>query len=541
MKTRVFTRFLLAAACCLVRAQDDHQAQVDRIFAAYDRADSPGCAVGVIREGKFVYRKGYGMGSLELGVPLSPSSIFYMGSVSKQFTAATVVLAAEQGFLSLDDDVRKYIPELPNYGHTITLREMLHHTSGFRDFLALLAFAGRDGEQVHSDAEIIDLLAKQKALNNVPGSQFIYSNTNYFLLGVVVKRATGKSLAQFAEQNIFRPLGMSHTRFYDDHTLVLPGRVSAYDQEADGKFLVDWSTHYDLVGGGGLTSSIDDLLAWDQNFYANKLGKGALVKELQTPGTFNNGKPNNYALGLELSNYRGLPIVEHSGALYGYRTDVLRFPDQHFTVLCLCNLSNANTTALSRKVADAYLADSLQPESAPQPAVGAALPDPSPFAGKYLDPDNHFVYTFSSADGTLMAWGAALRRLSANQFHDLGTGTITFRPSNGTISATLVMDGENFFTGDRVQPPHLDAETLAAYAGSYHSAEVDATYRLIVKNGDLLLRFKWDPALKLDPVAPDTFETEALGTLVFHRDTQQRVKGFKLYQVPARGVTFDRD
>jgi CubicO group peptidase (beta-lactamase class C family) len=199
---------------------DANQQKVDQIFAAYDKADSPGCALGVIRDGNFTYRKGYGMGSLELHVPISSESVFYMGSVSKQFTAASVVLAAEQGFLALDDDVRKYIPELPDYGQVITLRQMLHHTSGLRDFLTLLDLSGRRGEDIHSRAEMIELIARQKALNNIPGDEWIYSNTNYFLLGEVVQRATKKSLAQFAAENIFKPLGMVHTRFYDDHTFV---------------------------------------------------------------------------------------------------------------------------------------------------------------------------------------------------------------------------------------------------------------------------------------------------------------------------------
>jgi CubicO group peptidase (beta-lactamase class C family) len=240
--------------------EGENQQRVDSIFAAYAKPDSPGCALGVIRNGNFIYRKSYGLANLELGVPLSSQSVFYMGSVSKQFTAASVVLAAEQGFLSLDDNVRKYVPELPNYGHPITLRQMLHHTSGLRDFFALLYLSGRSPADFHSQAELLDLIVHQKGLNNIPGDEFIYSNTNYFLLGEVVKRATRKSLADYASENIFQPLGMFHTRFYDDHTVVVPGRVSAYDPGNNGYFLVDWSTSYDTVGAGGLMSSVDDLL-----------------------------------------------------------------------------------------------------------------------------------------------------------------------------------------------------------------------------------------------------------------------------------------
>ena len=313
-------RFVAVLACLLrisVFAAETDQQRVDQIFAAYDKPGSPGCALGVIRDGAFVYRKGYGQASLELGVPLSSESVFYMGSVSKQFTAASVVLAAEQGFLSLDDNIRKYIPELPDYGHPVTLREMLHHTSGFRDVLSLLYLSGRDAADLHPKNELIDLVARQKALNFNPGDEFQYSNANYFLLAEVVSRATKKPFSEFAAENIFQPLGMVHTRFYDDHTLVVPGRIPAYAPGKSGSFLVNWSTNYDKVGDGGLMSTIDDLLLWDRNFYENRLGKGTLLKEMQTRGVLNSGKQIGYALGLELDNYRGLPIVEHTGGLFG--------------------------------------------------------------------------------------------------------------------------------------------------------------------------------------------------------------------------------
>ena len=378
-------------------AEDVAPQKVDQIFSVYDKAGAPGCSLGVIRGGDFVYRKAYGSANLELGIPLSPQSVFYMGSVSKQFTAAAVVLAAEQGSLSLDDDVRKYVPELSDYGHVITLRQMLHHTSGFRDFFTLISLSGRDVSDFNSPDEILKIVARQRELNNIPGDEWIYSNTNYFLLGVVVKRATKKSLAEFATQNIFQPLRMLHTRFYDDHTVVVPGRVAAYDSGAHGGFLVDWSTTYDIVGGGGLMSTVDDLLLWDRNFYANRLGKGTLTKELQTPGFLNNGNRISYAMGLDLGNYRGLPIVEHAGALFGYRTALLRFPGEKFTVICLCNVASAVPENLARKVADLYLADKLQVgASVLDPSGNGNFSDPATFAGKYLDPRTHMRDNFGA-------------------------------------------------------------------------------------------------------------------------------------------------
>jgi CubicO group peptidase (beta-lactamase class C family) len=536
--------FIMAVVCIVktpAQTAETDQERVDRIFAAYDKPDSPGCALGVIRDGSFLYRKGYGSASLELGVPLSAESVFYMGSVSKQFTAASVVLAAEQGFLSLDDNVRKYIPELPDYGQAITLRQMLHHTSGLRDFLTLLPLSGRHDEDLHSKDELIALIARQKGLNNDPGAEFVYSNSNYFLLGEVVQRATKKSLAEFAGENIFKPLGMNHTRFYDDHTVVVPGRVSGYDPGTNGAFLVDWSTNYDAVGAGGLMSSVDDLLLWDRNFYENKLGKGTLLRELQTRGVLNDGKQIRYALGLEIGTYRGLPIVEHNGALFGYRTVILRFPEQRFTVLCLCNVSTASTSSASRKVADVYLEKDLRPEaSAIQPSGKGSFPDPGTFAGKYLDPRSHSIFSFTVSTGNLVAWGANLRRVGPNRFRDLADATITFSSQGATLRASLEVDGETVFAGTRTEQPHLSDADLAAFVGVYESAELDASYSLSADKGNLVLRNGWNPPIKLNPVAQDEFEGGELGTLVFRRAANHRISGLNLFSGNARNVRFTK-
>jgi CubicO group peptidase (beta-lactamase class C family) len=526
-------------------AADANQRAVDKLFVAYNKATSPGCSLGVIQNGNFIYKKAYGMGSLELGVPLSPESVFYMASVSKQFTAAAVVLAAEQGVLSLDDDVRKYISELPDYGHVITLRQMLHHTSGLRDFETLLYLSGRPISDPHSKDEMIRLIAQQKGLNNIPGDEWIYSNTNYFLLAEVVSRATKKSLAEFSAENIFKPLGMTHTRFYDDHTLVVPGRVPAYDPGTSSDFLVDWSTNYDLVGPGGLMSSVDDLLFWDRNFYQNRLGKNSFLKEMLTPGVLNNGAPTDYALGLELGTYRGLPIVEHSGGLFGYGTEILRFPDQRFTVVCLCNLSSVggSVTNLARKVADIYLENVLSPGTLTvRSSSDRNFPDPSLFAGKYLDPQKHFVYSFTVSGGSLMAWGASLPRVGPNQFKDLGTGTIAFGSSDGVMEATLMTDGGTFFAGKRIDEPHLGDADLAVYTGQYRSVELDVTYNLSISQGNLLLQnnhSRWNPPLKLSPVAQDEFEGPEFN-IVFRRDADHRVCGLSVFSIRARNISFEK-
>ena len=527
--------FLLAVSTTSFAAGGDVAAQkVDQLFAAYDKPDSPGCSIGVVRDGKFVYRKSYGAASLELGVPLTSQSVFYLASVSKQFTAASVALAAEQGHLSLDDNVRKWIPELPDYGHPITLRQMLHHTSGLRDFLTLEYISGREIADLSSPDYVLKLLVQQKELNNIPGAEFVYSNSNYFLLGVVVKRATGKSLAEFAAQNIFQRLGMMNTRYYDDNKLVIANRVAAYEPAKTG-FSVDWSTAFDIVGSGGVMSNVDDLLLWNNNFYANKLGEGTLVSELESQGVLNNGKKINYALGLWLDEYRGLRTIDHDGATFGYRTALLQFPDQHFGVIELCNVADADVSGLARKIADIYLERELQPEAGPSES-SATFRDPAPFAGVYLDRRTHVVYTFAAENGKLMAWGVTLRRLGANKFSDLEDNPITFEEANGVMTARLDIQGEMYFYGDKVQDIHLGQDELRAFAGQYHSDELDATYRLSFEHDNLLLTIGEQQPMKLQPITTVEFRVTEIGTVVFHRNAHQRVTGLTVYSQAARGV-----
>lgn len=500
--------------------------RVDQIFAGYEKSGSPGCALGVIQNGNFVYRKGYGMGSLELGVPLSSQSVFYMGSVSKQFTAASVVLAAEQGFLSMDDNIRKYIPEIPDYGQPITLRQMLHHTSGLPDAVAMFAISGRNAEDLHPTAELMDLVVRQKALNFNPGEQYLYSNTNYFLLAEVIKRATKKPLSKYAAENIFKPLGMTHTRFYDDHTLVVPNRVGAYRPGKDGTFLVGWSTNFDMVGAGGLMSSVDDLLLWDRTFYENKLGKGTLIKEMQTRGVLNNGSESNYALGLIMSTYRGLPIVEHGGANFGYRTEILRFPQQSFSVVTLCNLSAADPASLSFKVADIYLEKNLRPALT---AVATTDVDPVMFVGRYFDTQAHYLASFTVEKGNLVLEGNVLEPIGPNEFGDpIIGGTVTFSSSSGVMKATVFYNNAITFAGTRINDFQADEAALADYAGVYKSSELDSTYRLSVEKGSLMLRMNWNPPVKLQPIIQNEFEAGGM-TLVFRRDNTSYVYSLSVF------------
>lgn len=350
---------LLLSACLPAEQNADPRFEaVDKIFARWDKPDSPGCALGVIQNGVFIYKKGYGMANLELASPLTPRSVFRIGSTSKQFTAMCIALLEEEGRLSLNDDIREYLPEMPEYQAPVTIRHLIHHTSGIRDYLTLWEIAGVRENDFFTDPEVVDMLARQKEINFAPGEEWLYSNSGYFLLAEIVKRVTGESMRIYAEEKIFKPLGMDHTHYHTDPTELVRNRAYGYSSRRGGGFNISMTT-LGMIGDGGVFTSVEDLLLWDRNFYDNKLGRGdpELIKRVQRPGMLNSGEELDYAFGLGISRYNGLNLVSHGGAFVGFRADLLRFPDQRFSVVCLANLAQFNPSAMARRVADIFLKD----------------------------------------------------------------------------------------------------------------------------------------------------------------------------------------
>lgn len=334
-------------------ASDSLKAKVDQVFAMYDKPDSPGCALGVIQDGQFIYKRGYGMANLEHNIPITPSSVFRIGSTSKQFTAAAILLLAEEGKLSLDDDIRTYLPEFPDYGTPVTIRHLLHHTSGIPDYLRLSYAAGYGEDAYVTDDEVIAMLASQEELEFESGEEHRYSNSGYFLLSQIVQQASGKSLREYAEEKIFRPLGMMNTHFHDDHNEIVPNRASGYAWE-HGRLRISM-TNLDMVGDGGVFTTVEDLFHWDQNFYHQRIGDPQFLDRMLARGVLNNGDTLDYASGLIHGTYRGLKTISHLGGFVGFRAEMIRFPEQRFTVICLCNLSVTEPNKLAKRVADIYL------------------------------------------------------------------------------------------------------------------------------------------------------------------------------------------
>ena len=341
-----------------LHAQDPAAAEVDAIFARYDRPDSPGCVVGVYRDGELVYQKGYGMANLDWGVEIDPSTVFYVGSVSKQFTAAAIALLARSGQLSLDDDIRKYIPELPEYPTPVTVGQLVHHTSGVRDMYAAMVDSDMNIYDPIDDAEAIDVLASMP-LDFAPGERYSYSNGGYFLLSQIVERVSGMSFTDFTTANIFEPLGMSDTHFHGDPGHIIPRRAMSYEAGESGEIRQNYVSTFAFTGQGGLYTTVGDLIQWDRNFYESRVGGAGFAEMMETRGTLEGGERIPYAFGLMHGEYRGQRTVGHSGGMMGFRAFLVRFPDLRFSVATLCNQSEINPGELSQRVADLYLADVL--------------------------------------------------------------------------------------------------------------------------------------------------------------------------------------
>jgi CubicO group peptidase (beta-lactamase class C family) len=392
-------------------AEDKKTAAVDEVFSDLAKGGSPGCALGVYRDGKVVYSKGYGLANIEEHVAITPQSVFDIGSTSKQFTAASILLLEKQGKLSISDDIRKYLPEVPDYGEKITILQLLNHTSGLRDYLTLMELAGINIDGVTTDEDALQMIVRQKALNFAPGSDWLYSNTGFFLLSVIVKRVSGKTLREFAAENIFAPLEMSHTQYRDDHTTLIANRAMAYDgKEKGGGYSLDVS-YFEQTGDGAVHTSVEDLQKWDENFYSGQIGGKEFLAEIQEQGKLNSGKVLDYAKGLRIAEYRGLRTVSHGGSWGGYRAELLRFPEQHFSVACLCNLDSANPSKRAHQVADIYLA-SLMKLHADKPHdlekeqfvdVVDMRPDSLlAFVGSFWSDELRVTYRFENMKGRLM-------------------------------------------------------------------------------------------------------------------------------------------
>jgi len=424
------TRFIAFAALALatsigLAAEDPADRAIAGVINGFVKPDEPGCTVGVLQGGTLTHASAFGLADLARGKPLDTHSAFNLASVSKQFTAFALLLLEQEGKLRLDDPVVKFLPELSASAHGVTLRHLLHHTGGLRDYIELLTMKERGDADGSTINEAVLALARQTKPNEAPGVEFDYSNTGYFLLGVVVARVSGQSLAEFSRQRIFAPLGMKNTSIVDRYPHGIAALARGYRKEGRG-FVID-ETGWEQVGDGQVHSDIHDLALWDENFYTAKLGGRALVDRMYEVGYLNSGESTEYAAGLSVSQSRGLTWVTHGGSWVGYRSNITRVPSEHFSVIVLCNREDADTGALASSVAEIFLKEKLGPpepeeeETVPKPVAAEWQPkDLFRYAGAYFSEEANARCVIDERGGKLVletcAAGEALKPRKPGEF-----------------------------------------------------------------------------------------------------------------------------
>ena len=543
-------------------ADDEAAKKVDAFLSQWDKNDMPGCAVGVVRDGRLVYKRGFGMANLDYDVPNTPSTRFNLASVSKPFTAFSIALLAQQGKLSLDDDIRKYIPELQKYDETVTIRHLIHHTSGIREYQALVRFGGLGTDNAYSPKAIINILARQKNISFKPGAKYSYSNSGYFLLGIIVERVSGKSLRAFAEENIFKPLGMKNTLFYDNRFEVIKNRAHGYMVGPD-KSILARSSLYDLVGAGGVLTTVEDLYLWTQNYYEPKIGNKELVTLLTTPGTLNSGEKMNYAFGVWRQEYKGLPMIEHSGNMSGFRAKIFLFPEQKFTAIALCNNSAIFPSVIVEKLADIYLDGQFKADVPSQkkpwenlpPAIALSEKEALRYAGTYAHPESGRFLQLSLKDGklienTIFKKEVPVTAISENRLMVVdANGMAELNPvfdKSGPVSEIRIMTKSgkpDIFVP--VKPPLDSPQQLSEYAGTHYSDEFNAYYKISLKGNNLSVQISENLEPQLNAAYADVFTT-ANGqiNLSFTRDDKGKITGFVFNsgvdERDVKGVAFKR-
>jgi CubicO group peptidase (beta-lactamase class C family) len=493
--------------------------EVDRIFAAFN-THTPGCAVGVSERGTVALRAGYGMADLERGVPVTADTVFESGSVAKQFTAMAILLLAQQGKISLDDPMRKYLPELADYGATLTIRQVLSHVSGLREWRLVATFSGTpEGTYVLDNHDLLRIASRQRALNFDPGTAYSYTNTGFNIATILIERAlaNGKTFPEFTREAIFEPLNMTHTRWRDDFRAVVPNRALAYSLRAEG-WIQDTPVE-NIIGAGGMLSTVGDWLLWNENFTHAKVGGPEVVKMQQTPAVLSSGKTISYAAGLTVGAFDGFREVSHSGSTGGYRTWIGRYPDKGVSAAVMCNSAQANPTQLGRETARLWTGGVPAPSSTPFVVEAATL---EKLTGMYRKVRDNTVTELRVRDGKLMFDRVALMPVGATEF-SAGQNRFLFQ---GSGFSEVTPDGDIAY--ERVEPAHSADSELARLAGKYESGETGSTLTVAAKAGELTLAIGWNKPVRLRPTFRDAFMMEGAGgatSIVFHRDQAGKVTG----------------
>ena len=533
------------------------QAQIDQLFTPWNRTDAPGAAVAVEKDGKVIFTKGYGSAEPEYNIPITPLTVFHIASISKQFTCFSILLLEKEGKLSINDDIRKYLPEVPDFGKVITLNLLMHHMSGLRDQWELLAMAGWRLDDIITKEHILRMVSHQKELNFNPGDEFIYCNTGFTLLAEVVARVSGQTFPEFTRTHIFEPLKMTHTLFYDNCEKLVKNRAYSFYLDSTGykKSILSYSN----AGATSLFTTVEDLSLWAANFENPVVGGKETTTKMSTRGILNKGDTISYAMGQDIGKYKGLKIISHGGADAGYRSFLVRFPDQKFSVNVLSNLASFDPGGMAFKIADLYLSDKEivevpkkeVSESNPSEAKTEVKVDPAlleAYCGKYeLEPGQAATFTLDNDVLFVEAPGlekTSLTVLSSNEFYVKAVeAKVTFMKDDSANSMKMKvnMNGQELIAK---RLPDFDPATINMldYTGEFFSPELSTSYTFVLESGKLIARHFRTGDVALNLIKPDVFSGNQwyFGHVKFVRDSSNSITGFLLTGSRSRNLKFEK-
>ncbi|MEN7551087.1 serine hydrolase domain-containing protein [Rapidithrix thailandica] len=499
-----------------------YEHQIDSLLAEYNQLNQPGFSVGVFQNNEWVYTRGLGLANLDYKVPNSKDTVFRIASTSKQFTAACIFLLERQGKLSLQDRLSNFFPEFPEYAQRIRVHHLLHHTSGLRDYLMLAYLAGKRKEDYYTDFEVMEWLVRQQNLNFEPGSAYAYSNSGYWLLGQIVRKVSGKTLAEFAQEYVFAPLEMTHTHFHDDPTRIVENRATGYTVDEKENFKISM-TPLPMVGDGGVFTTITDFKKWIDEYALCTYFDREFWEKMTSVGMLENGQKTNYAGGLEISTYQGLKTVSHGGSFVGYLSHFVLFPKEELALVCFANRNDILPWAINFMLADVFLdgnvnAQAPEKQSGSQKFLPLSSEELSSFAGEYvIQPGIECLIEVDQSGLTVMQnWNESqyiIRPIATNVFVLPEQAEIRFEFSDfreGKASKLTVFQQGKKTECERKQATDFSGLNLEDYVGVYSTKELDVRYNMLIGDKALLCKVGNQECWELIPQADDRFVTQEM-------------------------------
>ncbi len=533
-------RFLIFLAVifqtAIAQTWQDTLAIIDRTFSQYQSVN-PGCQLSVSRNSELIFSKAWGMADLERKTSLANESIIEAGSVSKQFTAAAILLLEQQGKLSLDDDVRKFVPEIPDYGNKITLRHMMHHTSGLKDWGAVAALSGWGrGTKFYTNDDALEIIARQKSLNNKPGDEYIYSNSGYNLFAIIVQRVSGLSLAAFTRQYIFEPAGMKHTQWRDDPGRIVINRAIAYEKTMTTGYSIEMPNEY-VYGNGGLLTTTEDLIRWSVYYQAGKLGQPSLLaKQLQTD-PFNNGEIHTYAAGLNVRPVMGWKNISHGGATAGYRAYLETFPELNLTIAVLSNTSQYDIGSIAGKVRKIFVTDKSERNIKTEAAIALSAKELNAMAGLYKNERDNTTFELKIKNNAVVLDNSGPLRASSSNSLSGENFLLKINDNSGQI---IQHSPRDTIAITRVLPVKMAEINMSDYEGQYYSEETQSYVKVTRQKNSLMIIFKPGASYPLIPNYKDAFKIIPFAGIVEFERKGNSVEKMKISISRARNVSFQK-